>query len=365
MATKKNILGQYFTKEKTVRKLLKLIEEYRVLGRQDDVLEPSFGTGSFIKILKEQGFEKIAGCEIDPELTGNPSNFFDLPLSKKFSLIIGNPPFTKYNIEESYYGPDARSKEFLTGSLSSKTKVKIEDAFIMKSMKHLKDKNSMIAFVLPISFFIKNKNAQVKEQIFRNFSTVLIYQDEEKWFDEPIPCCFAVFTSIKKYEGKLILIHEDRKKTVEKEKLLTEELIPKTLFYKESRTQEGKKLSAFLNGEKVKYQVCYNTNNINAANIVRKKNIPPNRKTENYQLAVVRVGNSSLGRSGLINPDKDILNGMFYVFRFKKKYDRDKTLKEKICGLINENQDYFRNSTIRVGSKSIKKDEILSFKVKI
>ncbi len=56
---------------------------------------------------------------------------------------------------------------------------------------------------------------------------------------------------------------------------------------------------------------------------------------------------------------------MFFVFDFIKKNAENKQIKEKICCLINANPDYFRNVTCRVGSKSIKKEDIYNFKVAI
>jgi hypothetical protein len=93
--------------------------------------------------------------------------------------------------------------------------------------------------------------------------------------------------------------------------------------------------------------------------------MPAHENVEDYKLAVVRVGNASVGKCGLVNIKKDVLNDMFFVFDFAKKYTRDKKIKEKICDLINKNPDYFRNITCRVGSKSIKKEDIYNFKVEI
>ena len=56
---------------------------------------------------------------------------------------------------------------------------------------------------------------------------------------------------------------------------------------------------------------------------------------------------------------------MFYVFDFDNEKNKNKELKEKICNEINKNQDYFKNVTCRVGSKSIKKEDVLNFKVEI
>lgn len=88
-----------------------------------------------------------------------------------------------------------------------------------------------------------------------------------------------------------------------------------------------------------------------------------NKNSEDYCLAVVRVGNSSVGKCGLVNKKEDILNDMFYVFDFNEEYKGDNKIKEEICHLINKNQEHFKNSTVRVGSKSIKKKDIFEFKI--
>src|SRR3989338_1004229 len=100
---KAKILGQFFTKETIVEKLVDLLLKYKNYAKSIKVLEPSFGTGNFIKVLNKRGFHNIDGCEIDEEFTKNPKDFFDYPTAHKYDLIIGNPPFTKYNIKESYY----------------------------------------------------------------------------------------------------------------------------------------------------------------------------------------------------------------------------------------------------------------------
>ena len=56
---------------------------------------------------------------------------------------------------------------------------------------------------------------------------------------------------------------------------------------------------------------------------------------------------------------------MFYVFDFKEQFINNKEIKEKICQEINKNQDYFKQITCRVGSKSIKKEDVFGFKVEL
>ncbi len=374
MNKKRFILGQYFTKKSIVDKTINLILRYKSYDKAIKILEPSFGTGNFIKGLKDKRFSNIIGCEIDEQFTENSSDFFNFALTEKFDLVIGNPPFTKYNLKESYYYLKNHSNDlthpekYLTSKLMEKEKVQIENAFILKSIKHLKNKDSSIGFVLPISFFIKNKNNEIKNEISKNFSTIIIYQNSEKWVDEPIPCCFAIFTNVEQLANKILLLYEDGgyvEEVLDKSQLLNEELIPKSFLYKKNNHQEGMPLSEFLTDKKVEYNRSYSVNNVSGANILERNKILISEEVSEYCLAIVRVGNASVGKAGLINVKKDVLNDMFYVFKFKEQFNENKELKENICKLINENQNHFKNLTFRVGSKSIKKEDIFNFKVEL
>lgn len=373
---KEKILGQFFTKESVIEKLLDILLEYKFYTNNITILEPSFGTGNFIRVLNQRGFYNVDGCEIDGTLTDEPKDFFDYPLDKKYDLIIGNPPFTKYNIKESYFLPKnylnspSPILEYLPSQFANHEKEKIENVFILKSLQHLKDKNSAIAFILPISFFIKNRNKALKKEIIKSFSTIIIYQNKEVWFNYNIPCCFAIFTNTVDFKNRIILYYQNKNKHHEIigiENIL-EELIPEVFYNKKhglTNNHNGNLLKTYLNQERVQYQKSFEDNNVSGKNILEKNKIPSKERAEDYKLAVVRVGNVSVGKCGLINIKNDILNDMFFVFDFKKEFAKNKHIKERICELINMNPVYFRNITCRVGSKSIKKEDIYNFKVEI
>ena len=376
MKNKQEILGQYFTKIETVNRLLDLLFKYKKYSKDIKILEPSFGTGNFIKALKEKSFLNIVGCEIDKELTKNPSDFFNMPLDKKYNLIVGNPPFSKYNLRESHFDIKEHlrlnilSSVYLTKNELKKDKEKIENIFLLKSLKHLQDNNSSIGFVLPISFFIKNRNKSTKNELLKYFSTVIIYQNDKTWFDKNIPCCFAVFTNSEKLKNKIILIYENSTKNEEMFDInnIHEELIPQVIFHKNNgyiKNDKGIPLFNFLDNKNIKVKKSYKENNISAKNILENNIIPNSKIINDYKIAVVRVGNSSVGKCGLINEKEDILNDMFYVFDVKDRYKKNKQIKQIICEQINNNVDYFRNITCRVGSKSIKKEDVFNFKVSI
>ena len=376
MQNKQEILGQYFTKSETVKKLLNLLFQYKKYSKNISILEPSFGTGNFIKELLNNGYNNITGYEIDKELTSDPRDFFDIPLYNKFDLIVGNPPFTKYNLKESYYysskynSSKIKPETYLEASELKFDKQRIENTFILKSLKHLKNKDSSLGFVLPISFFIKNKNSFVKRKIKETFSTVVIYQNDKIWFDKNIPCCFALFTNINEFKNKIIIIYENGKKNENVFDIsnINEELIPQVIFNKNHgliKNEKGIPLRDYFDDKNIKVQKSFKDNNISAKNILEKDKIPREGNVKDYKIAVVRVGNSSVGKCGLINIKEDILNDMFYIFDFKDIFNNNKEIKEKICKDINLKIDYFRNITCRVGSKSIKKENIYDFKVEI
>mgnify|MGYP001466803928 CR=1 FL=1 len=370
MATKQEILGQYFTDINVVRILLNHLFQYKKYNKDIQILEPSAGSRNFVNVLLENGFNNISECELDPDLTKNPQDFFLFDIKNKYDLIVGNPPFTKFNVPDSYFYAN-KYDVFLTNSFLDqksikKNRIKIENAFILKCIQQLKNQTSSIAFVLPISFFVKGKNNEIKNELLKKFENIIIYQDDKSWFDRDIPCCFVIFTNgIENLKRKILLIYEDKNKRSEDIidiDRVFEELIPKTFFNKkEFNNKEGIKLEDYLDKKNIlKYNKSFSECDIRASNILNFKTIEDGGNIEDYKIFITRVGNSSVGKCGLVNIKKHIFNDMFFALDFLDEYKNNKEIKEMICKKINENQDYFKSITHRVGSKSIKKDDIFN-----
>jgi hypothetical protein len=368
---KKFLLGQYFTEPKAVKRAVDLTLRFKNYGTGIRILEPSAGTGNFVNELVSRGFN-VTQYEIDGTLCKTPVDFFDVPLKEKFDLIIGNPPFTNYNVKNSYYFPSRYSnahvspEEYLPYGVQEE-KMRVEEAFILKAIKHLKG-DSAIGFVLPVSFFVSGKNQKLKQELTKAFSTIIVYQTDDRWVADNLPCCFVLLTSIKAYDNEVVLVLDETGTAIKQEaipldSILTEDVVPKAFFYKKGASMSGTPLSEYIDDISPKYSKSFTSNTVNGSTILNRTKAVGD--PERYSLAVVRVGNTSVGRAGLVDLKRDVLNDMFYVFSFKPKYNNDLTVKEGVCRVLNANISYFQHISQRIGSKSLKKKDILDFKVNL
>lgn len=89
---KRNSSGkeQYYTKPEVAQKCAALASKYLT---DAIIIEPSAGTGEFIKALTSLGFN-AKGYDIEPKYDGIiKQDFFELKLPKDNYFVIGNPPF--------------------------------------------------------------------------------------------------------------------------------------------------------------------------------------------------------------------------------------------------------------------------------
>jgi adenine-specific DNA-methyltransferase len=145
-------LGQVFTPEPIVRVMLALC------ANRGRVLEPAAGDGAFSRCLPG-----CAAIEIDRELAPPGAmvmDFFALPTSQRFSTVIGNPPYVRFQdippatrarLDSELF--DARSNLFLF--------------FIEKCVRHLEAGGELV-FITPRDFIkltaARRLNAWLYEQ---------------------------------------------------------------------------------------------------------------------------------------------------------------------------------------------------------
>lgn len=170
-------LGQVFTPPDIVRLMLSLREK---TGR---VLEPSAGDGAFS--------ERIAGCvaiEFDPRVARqsmNVGDFFAYPDTERFSTVIGNPPYvrfqdippeTRQHIDMRHF--DGRSNLFLF--------------FIEKAIRHLDDGGELI-FIVPREFIKLTAARKLNRWIYEQGTiTHWIETGDTRIFAGAVPNC-AIF----------------------------------------------------------------------------------------------------------------------------------------------------------------------------
>ncbi|MFX1285772.1 MAG: class I SAM-dependent DNA methyltransferase [Promethearchaeota archaeon] len=157
--SKEKSLGQYFTPANIAQLMADLISKG---PKTKKILEPSAGKGIFLKTLTNMGYKNLTGIEIDPTLVKKSAipiynlNFFDFPVSEKFDVVIGNPPYIRWKnlslVQREYFISASFWQERMNGLTD------ILQPFIFKSVDHLNTGGELI-FITPI-FWMQTLHAE-------------------------------------------------------------------------------------------------------------------------------------------------------------------------------------------------------------
>ncbi|MDR7130182.1 adenine-specific DNA-methyltransferase [Algoriphagus sp. 4150] len=201
MSEKKNT-GSYYTPSILSKFLVDHIFT-KYIGQQDDlsILEPSCGDGEFVEVLGQHLINRKSTLdlvEIDPnELKKsyikatknknvnsqyvNPLNFdfLDLDFKKKYSLIIGNPPY----ISKKYLSDEQirKCKNICASNISGEVK-NIWPTFLIKSIENLSD-DGIMCFVLPSELLQVKYTSGLRKLILDSFERVEIFAFNELIFE--------------------------------------------------------------------------------------------------------------------------------------------------------------------------------------
>lgn len=200
---KKKEIGAFYTPPSVSR----ILSEWAIRSREDNILEPSFGGCGFLEAARDRlitlGCTNIAnqifGCDIDKfafdQLTAkfgllNVSNRFildDFLLVKpacfsvqKFDAVYGNPPYI------SHHNMDVTQKEHAHAVLTRtgvklSTKASLWAYFLIQGIDFVKDGGRM-AWVLPGSFLSSKYGRDLHEILKVNFANVAAVVLNERIF---------------------------------------------------------------------------------------------------------------------------------------------------------------------------------------
>ena len=179
--TKQQKYGQFFTEKSLVEYTIDIIKKYSNL--KGECLEPSFGDGDFINILKDYDLN-IDAYEIDTEIYKNKFNldriklfnedFIYKKIDKEYDFIVGNPPYIE--LTYSFYNKEKQCELAKLYKDSCDGRMNLTHIFIYKSLKLLKD-NGILAFLVPSSILTSPYYNKIRKLIHNDCNILHIKND--------------------------------------------------------------------------------------------------------------------------------------------------------------------------------------------
>ena len=197
---KKNKYGQYFTKDAVASFMVDLIQH----PHSCSVLEPSCGKGVFIKELYNKGFCNVTGYEIDESIQTQYTcikyeSFISSPLSEKYDVVIGNPPYIRWkNLE-----PELK-EELKTSLLWNHYFNSLCDylfIFILKSIEHLNE-NGELVFICSEYWLNTTNSVSLRNYMCENGYISEIYHFKESPLFDKVSASLIIFRYVKCHEKK-------------------------------------------------------------------------------------------------------------------------------------------------------------------
>ena len=196
----KNKYGQYFTESEVADFMVSLVSH----SKKSSILEPSCGQGVFLRKLNENGFENLSAYEIDEDLSNDfvyvkHESFISSPLSEKYDVIIGNPPYIRWkNLEKEL------KEELSNCFLWNKYFNSLCDylfIFILKSIEQLNDDGELI-FICSDYWMNTTHSMTLRNYMCAHGFFEKIYHFKEAPLFEKVNASFVIFKYIKSRERK-------------------------------------------------------------------------------------------------------------------------------------------------------------------
>jgi len=194
-ASNEKLRGGYYTPSEIALFLLK----WGLNGRKDyDILEPSCGDGAFLHIIQRNNlsYHTITAVEIDKmeankaasiplqNFTVNTMDFHKYcnSATKCFDLIIGNPPYIRYQ----YFDKEQQQDAKLIYEKAGLTYTKLSNAWVsfVVGSSLLLNESGKIAFVLPAELLQVSYANELRKYLLSFFNKIIIVSFQQLVFQD-------------------------------------------------------------------------------------------------------------------------------------------------------------------------------------
>ena len=194
-ASAEKLRGAYYTPPA----IASFILHWGINGGQDaDVLEPSCGDGVFLECMRDENmlFKTVTAIEYeaaeankartlglhDSEVINQDFHRFCLDTDKRFDLVVGNPPFIRYQYYDT--AQQKLADEIFKNAKLKRTKLtNAWVTFVVGCTQLLRD-NGKMGFVIPSELLMVKYAQQLRKYLAKTFNKINIISFENLVFEE-------------------------------------------------------------------------------------------------------------------------------------------------------------------------------------
>lgn len=174
---RKSVSTAYYTPELIIRYCWQIVEQLGFTG--GDILEPTCGVGSFFEYMPEsiRKNSNITGIELEKVSAHIASALYnDIEIindgyqnhKAEYDLIIGNPPYATFNVNDRYF--------------NDLNELKIHHAFLARSIRLLRDKG-LCVMVVPC-YCLDSSSSHARDIIANEAELVCSYRLPDSLFSD-------------------------------------------------------------------------------------------------------------------------------------------------------------------------------------
>lgn len=192
--TEKKALGQFFTNPIIAKFMVELVDAKKA----KTFLDPSIGMGIFTNFANQLNENlQITACEVDSKIISDlkkdltyslqlfNEDYLTKDFSKKFDVIVCNPPYNKFQEIPNRKELIKLFAEKYNISLSGYSNLCVY--FLVKSINELK-KNGKCCYIIPYEFLNTGYGERIKKYLLESkmLKSIIKFNNDLKLFDEAI-----------------------------------------------------------------------------------------------------------------------------------------------------------------------------------